>query len=274
MLSLRVAAVIGSLGWTTVTSVAAADPPPVTVEPTPAASAPEPATPSAPAAPPGAAPPAAPGPEPTPNQPAPGASEKPSNQPAAGASEDPPPKGCNNSKWCFVGGALLASFSLTTMWRDDLHAGSTSRRMVAIAMPMVGMRWSPLGGAVSLDLLVYTALMPTQTIGSAPANISGCHANGNTFESRLPCEGNATLTPVLGFFFPTLTVSPLTNFSAVSVGPTYGLARTNQDSAFHAFVGLLVTVGSAQLAVDVPGTSTASPPPKTVGSLSQAKGGI
>jgi hypothetical protein len=125
--------------------------------------------------------------------------------------------------------------------------------MIGVAMPMVGLRyvpsWIPSAGTVSFDFLAYTGLLPTQSLESGPANVQGCHVGGNTFESLLPCEGNATISPQLGFMFPAVTVSPTPNFSAVTIGMTYGWARTNQDSSFNPFVGLIVTVGAAQLSV-------------------------
>jgi hypothetical protein len=161
--------------------------------------------------------------------------------------------GCNGYSVCFIGGALLASFSLTSMGHPSDRDGSTAHKMVSVAMPMLGFRyvpgWLSGSGLVSVDLLVYTGLIPAQSLDPGPSNVSGCHTSGNTFESLLPCEGNATLTPQFAFAFPALTVTPTPSFSALTVALTYGWARTNHDSAFNPFVGVVVTVGAAQLGV-------------------------
>jgi hypothetical protein len=136
------------------------------------------------------------------------------------------------------------------MHRPDDRAGSTSHRLVGLALPMIGARYA-LDDYLGVDLMAYTALSSSQTQTLVTtSNVNGCSQSGNKFSTLLPCEGNATLSPVLAFA-PTLTVTPGPNFSAVSVGPTFGWARTNQDSAFHFFGGLMVTVGAAQLSVPV-----------------------
>lgn len=86
-------------------------------------------------------------------------------------------------------------------------SGSSNHHLTSVAVPFAAVRVLPweglwgVGGYVSLDVALYSAFL-TQSLGagSPTATKQSCSTAGGDFESKLPCEANASLQPYAGAY--------------------------------------------------------------------------
>jgi hypothetical protein len=158
--------------------------------------------------------------------------------------------GCDgHTKWCLFGGALLGSYSLTMGVGD--RAGQTGHRIVSLVVPAGGVRMV-LSQYLSLDMGLYTAIIsPQLQVNDVNTVGTGCSKHNGAFEDKLPCEGNAVLRPY-GAALVALTVGTGSSaLGVISLGLTFGFARTAQDPEAFLFYGLMLGTGGVYSTVPV-----------------------
>src|SRR5262249_47323961 len=150
---------------------------------------------------------------------------------------------CNGtSRFCFFGGALIGSYSLTIASADG-RSGDTSHQVINVAVPTGGFRWAA-SQRFSVDLGLYTAIISPQfKVNTIDRSGSGCSRDPSRFNDLLPCEGNAVLRPYGAAFAGITLGTGSSSLGIITLGITGGVARTTQDASAVWFGGLLVGTG-------------------------------
>lgn len=143
---------------------------------------------------------------------------------------------------------------------EPFWGGQSRHRLASVAVPTVGVRlrlpypvvwyltkWKQLKFA-SLDLGVYSAFIsPTVSEGGAAVKGSAepsCSKSNGEFETRLPCQGNASVSPyAAGYFGVTFGKSGIGYVSLMPI--TVGVGQVGTEGSLRTFSGW--TVGLIEL---------------------------
>ncbi|WP_437291795.1 hypothetical protein [Sorangium sp. So ce406] len=140
-------------------------------------------------------------------------------------------------KICFYIGAFAASGSLTSTSMGEFHGGKTSRTLVSTAIPTMGLR-VPIDrkARFSFEAGLLTMLVSKDLATTDQRN--GCRKDTRGFERRLPCEGNVSMSPVVGLYAG--VTAGTEDIGLVTLMPMVGLANTSLDKGIRPYVGLAV----------------------------------
>jgi hypothetical protein len=138
---------------------------------------------------------------------------------------------------CLYVGAFVASGSLTTFSVGSLHGGKTAHTLVSTAIPAMGIR-IPLDkrARFSAELGLLSMLLSKDI--TATNQRGGCKTNDGDFEKHLSCEGNVSLSPVVGGYLG-LTAGT-SDIGLLTLMPMAGFAMTSLDGSMRPYVGVAI----------------------------------
>jgi hypothetical protein len=138
---------------------------------------------------------------------------------------------------CFYAGAFLASGSLAWFSVGNLHGGKTSHSLVSTVIPAIGIRL-PLDSKSRFSLEAGVLSMLVSKDLTAATQRNGCRVSDGDFERRLPCDGNVTISPIVGLYAGATVGSQDAGF--VTLMPMVGVATTSLDGSLRPYGGIAI----------------------------------
>lgn len=144
---------------------------------------------------------------------------------------------CQSGAHCLYVGAYAVNASFAWATLDTQHGGSAGHALVAAALPVAGYRYAIWKDYLWLDIGLGSMLASKDL--SAEESRTGCRVTGDhRFEDTLPCQANASLSPLV-FFYPALTLGK-SDVGLLTVMPLIGAATTSLDNGVYPFFALSV----------------------------------